>query len=452
MSTPTPPFEMQKPNIPLIQKSLDVHNGSETTVKYLKQASTEDSEEFKNRKSNFTLAPLYQTGIESIINIIMRNPITFSDDMREDIKDMYSKDIDGLNTSLNEHAKQILRDLLLTNKNFTNVWTEPNGSRPYVSNVERLRVAYIYRDGEFKQIAIKGAYSQFKDRYNIEIKEEYKIYFGNGDVEVWRDGKLTDTLLTDYNTIPVIETTLQGNKAEFYNDKPPFLDLAKMMIRWGETDSRKNEFVNRLAIPLVVAWGMELAELAEDSTETAVTRVGDTYRVEMAGSRGWSFAINQNGQKLGDIEFRELSGANDGVLRANITDIENVVKNGFVKFVQSDKGGKTVTESENERVGAESYLSSIAQLLEDSLNEINGLFYSFYGKKETTVTGGKGYITVNKDFLATKLTDIEAQLLKDLNEASIITHETYLKQLQDGGMLKGVDVDMEIKKLESKGM
>ena len=453
MTTPTPPFDQSHPNTDLINKSLNVYHGSEETKKYLIKAPTETEEEFKNRQKNFSIAPFYKSGIDSIINIIMRNPITYSDDMRQDIKDIYSKNIDGNNTSLNEYAKNILRDLLLTNKNFTNVFTQQGESeRPYINNIARNRVSYIIRGGIAKQIAIKGSYLHQKDRYNIEHKEEHKIYFEDGLVEVWREGKHTGDIQTEYQTIPIVETTFQGDKSEFLNDKPPFLDLAKLQIRWGETDSRKNEFVNRLAIPIVISWGMDLETLSSDSTETAVNKIGDTYKVELAGSRGWMFPISQDGKKLGDIEFRELSGENDTVLKGNLVDIENQIKAGFIKFVKSEKGSKTVTESQNERVDAESQLSSIANLLDDALNEINELFFALHGKKEKELTGKVGIITVNKDFLDTKITDLEYQILSDLNENGLITNETLLGQLKEGGTLKGVNVEDEVKKLEAKGI
>jgi len=451
-----PPFDKTQPNKPFIKLCEDVYSGSEACKNYLVKAPTETTTEYNSRVNSFVMPSLCKIGIDEIVDIVMRNPLVYSDDMRDDIKEMYMTNIDGNNTSLNEYAKQILKDLLITNKSFTNVWTpRENATRPFITRMGRQTIDYIERDGDYPQISVKGTYVVSKDKYNTEEKEEHKIYFNNESlVEVWRGNKLVESIPTNYGRIPIVEATYNGVKNSFSNDLPPFLDAFKLEIfYWGETASRKHSFVTRLAIPLVLTWGMELQELANDTSETAVNKVGEVIKIEIGGSTGWNMPMSSDGKKLGDIEFRELDGANDKVLGMHLKDIEEWIKYSFVSFVKDNKGNKTVEQSKNERVTAESALSSLAGNLEDTLNEINDLFFNQYGKNETELIGKKGKITVNRDFLDTLISDLEANLLDKLKEAGDITRGTYLKQLQEnGGMLKGVDLEEEEKKLEAKGM
>lgn len=456
MNEVRPPFNQTHPNQASIKLCKDVYDGSEKCKNYLVKAPTETTKEYDARKNSFVMASICKTGINEIIDIVMRNPLTYSDDMRDDIKEFYMTDIDGNNTSLNEYAKIILKDLLLTNKSFTNVWTpKENAKRVFITKIDRQAIDYIEREGDNPQISVKGAYVLSKDRYNTELKEEHKIYFSNeSTVDVWRENKLVESIPTGYNRIPIVEATYDGDKNSFSGDLPPFLDAFKLEIfYWGETASRKHSFVIRLAIPLVVTWGMELQELADDPNETAVNRVGEVIQIEIGGSTGWNMGMSADGKRLGDIEFRELDGANDKVLGLHLKDIEEWIKYSFVSFIRDNGGNKTVEQSKSEKVTAESALSSLAGNLEDALNEIHDLFFELYGKTETDITGKKGKITVNRDFLDTLISDVEANLLEKMKEAGDITRGTYLKQLQEnGGILKGVDLEEEEKKLEAKGL
>ena len=187
MSTTIPKFDNNYPNKSSIKLCNNVYIGSTASVEYLQQSPSESNEEFKNRKISFAQSSFFFNGIESIVDIVFRKPISFSDDIRDDIKEMYLHNVDGLGTSFNYFAKEMFRTMLLSNKCLTEVWTEESDAeRPYLKSIDRNRILDYNLSLEVPMMIIEGVFNKQIDRYTTEYEVQQKIYFANGEVEVWK--------------------------------------------------------------------------------------------------------------------------------------------------------------------------------------------------------------------------------------------------------------------------
>jgi hypothetical protein len=433
-------------NYKYIELCKNVYAGSSHCKKYLTLKTGESREGFEARKLEATLNQTFYKGVRSIIDIIFRKELTLSDDVSQKMKDYYEK-ADGTH-SLNVVAKHLLRDMLLTNRAYVLVWTPPvkaknaleekkKGLRPYVQLIDRTRI--LKMNGKPPSIAVKGTYQENIGRYGSDTRVEHKIYFEDGIVERWVDDKKVETIKIGYQGIPIVEAIFDENE----KDMPPFADEATYTISHFNMESRRKSYGHKLLDPTIVSWGM-FQNQENIATETTDSEGNKVFKVEFGANRGINFPVNpETGAKLGDVEFKELSGKSDAIARASLEDDLTAIKKGFIEIVSEKSGNKTVTESENERVSGESQLSSIASTLENVLNRVHFLMCTMAGEPVV------GEITVNKEFLNTTITDLQYQIWKDMNIDGLMTKETFLKMLQKNGALEGVNLDEELRKLEA---
>ena len=434
-----------------VQKCHDVYYGTDNISKYLTKQTGESSEAFKARQDNAKVTQSFFSGVDSIVKIIFRKKIEFVnfDDARIE---QINKSTDY--HSFNEFAQLLLLEALLSNTVYCLVWNEKRDNKltkaekealqlfPKVTMLKRDEVYEHIENGKLKYIQVHGKYTFKEGRYKDELKDEFVLYFPNGEVERWRDSgegiKLVEETNNNLGKINIVKLTL--NKKV---DKPLFADESKYALDYSNIQSSKVAYALKLGFPLVVTHGLfQNADdtVAEESTDDKGNRV---VKVEFQSNAGINFPVNADGKHLGDLKIVEISGNASKVLSEDLKEIDDEILKGFVKFLNDNTGNKTVEQSESERAIGESKLSTIAGTLEDALNVILELWQDYEG-----ISGGD--IEVNREYIKQGLTDQQAKNIIDLNMQGKLTDRTLLENLANGDYVKVDDIDEEIKLIEAK--
>ncbi len=456
--TDTPRFEQP---LSLAQteyaKCKKVFDGSSYVNSFLLQPVSESNKEYEVRASISSIGSSYRKGITNIRDIIFRKDLEYSEDMPESIAEDYTTVWGG--NDLNDLSKNTLKDALLGNGCYWLIWTpteqaanakeeEQLGIRPYIEKItmDRIVEQLTYQDalGNLTMVTVKGSYVYKETKYEKEYKAEYRVYFDTGIVEIWRDtgGMIVqvEEVILGVPEMPIVYFVIDQDQ-----DIPPFINEANLQLQQYNIDSAKFSYNLKLAFPLVTTWGMLMnsQNIAEDGFDND----GNSVKlVEFQASKGIDFPVNpETGAKLGDLEFKEVSGTSDKVLKSTSDDLTKAILEGFVTMTTDTTGNKTTTQSESERVAGESTLASTASKLEAFINRAHDLFCKYAGVPT------QGEIIVNDEFVGDELDDLEYKLLFDLLGEEILDKEEFVRELQGYGKLKGVDVDKLIARLTAVG-
>ena len=423
----------------------DVYEGGHNIKPYLIQPVSESAQEYQKRQKVSSVKPVFKKGIDSFTDLLFRKPITYQD-ISPEIEEYYKK-ANG-NQSLNEMAKGAFKESLLTNAIYWLVWTPPNDAetaaeeneeqiRPYIEEIILDNVVEVVHDtmGNVARITVAGAYEYESGRYGSVMKPEYRIYFNDGVVEIWRENSegeivLVDTIQLEVPKMPIVEL-----RYEEQTETPAFTNEAKLQLQQYNIDSARFSYNLKLAFPLVKTWG--LLQNSNNIAKDSIDDDGNPVKVvEFQASKGIDFPVNpETGAKLGDIEFEEISGDADKVLKGTSDDLTISISRGFIQITTNQSGNKTVAEAENERATGEGTLSSAAQNVEVFLNDVHTLFCEYAGLPV------EGNIIMNTDFVEDTLDNTEYQMLMDLYSEQIIDRTQLLEELQHYDKLKTMDIE-----------
>lgn len=435
----------------------DTYIGADKVKKYLIKPVSESDIEYEGRQNISAIATTFKKGIDSFTDILFKNPLRYSEDVPDKIVEYY-KTANG-SDSLNEMAKGAFKESLLMNAVYWLVWTPDNtasnareeeqlGIRPYIEEITLENIISIRRDslGNLSMVIVAGTYVAEEGRYEDVEKAEYRVYFASGEVEIWREAKtgdeieMYDTIMLDVPEMPIVEL-----RYETQDETPAFINEAKLQLEQYNIESARFSYNIKLGFPMVTTWGLlqnskNVAIDSEDSDGNPVKIV------QFQSSKGIDFPVNpETGSKLGDIEFKEISGDSDSVLKGTSEDYTTAIMDGFISLITSTSGNKTVAEAENERAAGESTLSSASSNLEDFLNRVHSLFCKYAGIEPV------GEIYTNTEFVDDDLDSLEYQLLTDLLAESVIDKRQFLEELQSYGKLQTVDIDALMDRLTAVG-
>jgi len=440
------------------KKCSNVYGGSPYVKEYLNKSVSESDTEYASRKEISSIKSIFEKGIDSFKDIIFRKDLEFTENMPENIVKYYEK-VSG-KENLTNLAKNTLRDILLENESYWLVWTpniavknakeeEERGVRPYVEKIgiDSIVDSMTFENeiGELIMVTVIGSYVYSKTKYEKEYKKEYRIYFDTGIVEIWREGakgivEYIEEITLGVEGMPIVKFSFDDDEV-----MPPFINEANLQLQQYNIESAKYSYNMKIPFLFVTSFGMlqNSRNIATDSTDDDDNPI---KIVEFQSSKGIDFPVNpETGAKIGGIEFKEVSGDNDKVLKSTSEDLGKAIMEGFITITTDGSGNKTVEQSQNERVAGESTLSSTASKLEMFLNKVHVIFCAYAS------TPPKGEITVNKQFIKDELDELEYKMLIDLLGEEIIDKKEFILELQRYGKLKNVNVDELINRLTAVG-
>lgn len=426
--------------------------------KEVKDSDGYDPYEFRLKTS--TLLPAYQETIRNNTGRVFAEPISYSDDMPEYMRDLLDN-IDRQGNSLQVWAQWFFSNALATgichvlaefpvtrdeagNPRYTTRAQEIDaGVRPYAVLIRPEQVL-----GWKSQTTESGhALTQFRYTETVE-EDDPKNEFGTVYVEqirvlepgswaVYRKtgkGKsweLHESGTTSLSEIPLV--TLYTNRTGFMTAKPPLMELAHLNIKHWQSQSDQDNILHVARVPVLVAVGVE-----------------DTY--DEAGNKiQWSMTVGSSTATSlptgGDLKYVEHSGAAVEAGRVSLQDLVQDMRMAGAKLLQKEKQQtKTATQAEEEAAAELSPLESMAQALQDALNQLLHFFAMLKGE------GVSGSVNVRGNFDIDYAAEQNLQLLKSMTDSGYISKQTLFEEAQKRGSLSGERTwEEESERIEAEG-
>ena len=416
MSTPEYENQEYKDHKQQVKLVNDFYCGVDTARSYLSQFPREDTEKYKDRQSRATLDNNVLETVNTISNVVFRKDLDIEGVKNASVQEWIKK-ID-FRQDLNSFGKELLRNrkrdgytfLLVDSPSFdeeiinSQLIAQEQNIRPYFVNILRKNVINwkLNKFNEYERFTIREFYTDTTDQYNEEQKEQIKVWFDNGTVEVWREGSLFQTIGTGINKVPVFRI---GNDMI-----PPLYDMAKSNNMHFNLSSQYDNYVEVGAAPFLAVF----AFTQSDAPKTLGINDGLTF----------------DDKQSGDVKWVEMTGNNAEIIKSRIEQHKQIMNDIAISFATSSNV-KTATQVESEKTEDESKLVNYADELEEGLNaglEMMQLYES--------VSLGENTVKVNRDFSANILSPEEANSYRLDFAQGIISIDRLLDIYEDGEYLK----------------
>jgi len=409
-----------------------VTNGSdfmkELHGRYLPQEPREDDDAYAARIGRSVLSPFTLRLIENAAGMVLRRPITVDGD---DYWANFSKNVDGLGSSVNEYARRALvssltyghSGVLIDFPNDPGIITlrdeVERGRRPYFINVDAPQIWGWRQEStnpssKLTQIRLHEWVCIPEGDFGEKREEQIRV-IRPGTFETWNTEGIVSTGRYSLDEIPFVP--IYSNRTGMLTSKPPLLDIGSLNITHYQ---RQADLINALhiaAMPILVLEGWD------DQPEG--TSVGVNYglstipgnKVYYVGTDSSSFAAQQ--EEINQLESQMAS--------------LGVTKLLGQKFVAESADAKRIDQAQ-----ANSVLSIISMELESALQQAYN-FAGLYLQKEPPE------IHLDRDFDFYRLLGQDVAVIGDLNERGAITDKTFLEILKSGEILPDtVDLNREL--------
>jgi len=433
---------------------------------YIIPASNESDDGIKTRKKLTRIGSQYQRGITSMSDVAFRKaPIIETDNEEEQaLLDNFTSSESVQSFAKNLYIKGLLENggLLLNYKSNT----EYDGEKltvaqekalgitfytEFISNTRRID-SFTIRDnsGALKRVAIRGTYSLPKNDtenpFGIGTGEEVRVYimtdkscqiriFQLSEDKEWIE---KDDVNLDYN--PIVEY-----RYNTLSDNLPLYNEAKLQALEFNMFGKSEIFLDKLTYPTVMFHGggdyarkKKDEQCGEDATKCNV-------ELALGGSKVFTMPDLENGQRIKLIELVEIEGKNFDNLKYSLERKDTEIKEGFARFVQSQRANKSAEESRNETIEASSRLGANINDIEEVITKCHAIKCQALGIENTAK------FSFNKEFLDEQFNELLYMILKDFNILGTLTDEEVIKELEAHNVFKTITVDSisERKKIDS---
>ena len=409
-----------------------VTNGSdfikELHGRYLPQEPREDDDAYRARIGRSVLSPFTLRLIENAAGMVLRRPITVDGDLywKE-----FSKNVDGLGSSINEYARRALVSsltyghsaILIDFPNDPGILTlrdeiERN-RRPYFIQIDAPQIWGWRQEStnpssKLTQIRLHEWVCVPEGDFGEKREEQIRV-IRPGTFETWNTEGLISTGAFSLDEIPFVP--IYSNRMGMLSSKPPLLDIASLNITHYQ---RQADLINALhiaAMPILVLEGWD------DQPEG--TSVGVNYGLStVPGNKVYYVGADSSSFQAQQDEIQQLEAQMSSL---------GVTKLLGQKFVAESADAKRIDQAQ-----ANSVLSIISMELESALQQAYNFAGLYLGKKPPK-------INLDRDFDFYRLLGQDVAVIGDLNERGAITDKTFLEILKSGEILPDtVDLNREL--------
>ena len=403
---------------------------------YLPQEPREPADAYATRVQRSVLSPYTVRLIENAAGLVLRRPIKVEGDP---YWTEFSKDVDGLGSSINEYARNALVSALTYGHSgvlvdfpqdagvLTLAEERSLGRRPYFNNIDayqiwgwrqestlpsspltqlRLHQWTTLPEGEFGQNRVEEIRVIYRDRY--------ELYRRGGTPATEGSSTPIETGSLPFDQIPFVP--IYTNRLGMLTSSPPLIDIANLNITHYQRQADLIHALHIAAMPILVLEGWD------DQSESSV---GVNYALGMTpgnkayyvGADSSSFAAQSN-----EIQALESQMSTLGVTKLL-----------GQKFVAESADAKRIDQAQ-----ANSVLALISMELESALQQSYDLAAKYLG-----ITPPR--IILERDFDFYRLLGQDISVLGDIASNGQITQETFLKILRQGEILPDtVDFNAEV--------
>ena len=397
--------------------------------RYLPREPREDDDAYQSRIYRSVLSPFTLRLIENAAGMVLRRPITVDG---ESYWDDFSKNVDGLGSSLNEYARRALVSSLTYGHSaiLVDFPSDPGiltlrdeiqlGRRPYFINIDAPQIWGWRQEStnpssKLTQVRLHE-WVCIPDGDFGEKREEQIRVIRPGSFETWNTEGRISTGTYSLDQIPLVP--IYSNRSGMLTSSPPLVDIASLNITHYQRQADLIHALHIAAMPILVLEGWD------DQPEG--TSVGVNYglstipgnKVYYVGADSSSFAAQQE-------EIAQLEGQMSSL---------GVTKLLGQKFVAESADAKRIDQAQ-----ANSVLSIISMELESALQQAYNFAALYLGRKPPK-------ITLDRDFDFYRLLGQDIAVIGDLNRDGLITDKSFLQILKSGEILPDtVDLNKELR-------
>ena len=407
----------------------DVYNGTTTAVGRIRKYPDESDTKYKERKEDAALNNFVFKTIDTIKNVIFRKDIDLENIKNNDL--LWYMDSIDLKNDIDNFSKRVLSKRIRDGYTFIMVDSPQYDTelirtkqdrqlaniRPYLVSVDRKSV--INWQGEdielAKWVVISETYTEQIGKFDEEIKEQYRVLYNDGTIEIYRESELYETFQTGYKGLPLIKI---GNDLT-----PPLLDHAKLNINHLNRNSELDNYIRVGGAPFIGVGG----QMAGDDKQPLTLGINSGMRFK---DDNWK------------AEWIEMSGANAEMIENRIVKYEDAMLTFSIELLTDDTI-KTATQVSKESAAKESKLKHYSRELEEGINRAIEIMGDFQDG-----ISGENFIIVNKDFDSAILQPQEAAEIRADYLAGLISLDTVFDLYEKGERLpRRTDQEREAEKL-----
>lgn len=391
----------------------------------------EEGEDYRKRLSLSTLFPAYRETVKNNTGRVFAEPIVLGDDVPPAIVD-FSEDFDRQGNNLQIWAKSFFTQALShglchalaeypnikssgdTEQLVTLADAQAVKARPYaimirpqqvigwrVSNEggEHVLTQFRYMESVEEEDGLFGI--KCINQIRVLVPGTWMTYREQTDAKGVKTWVLYDEGPTSLDHIPL--TTLYTDRTGFMTAKPPLLELAYLNAKHWQSQSDQDNILHVARVPMLAISGID----------------DDTWELKVGTAAATKLPTN------GKMEWVEHTGKSIEAGRQSLTDLEDQMRVAGAKLLQKDKQAvKTATQAEEEAAQELSPLQTMADGLEDALDQILQHFAELSGLPEG------GHVEVSGNFETDFIPEVSIPALIQLNLASKISDQTLFSELQ----------------------
>ena len=397
--------------------------------RYLPREPREDDDAYQSRIYRSVLSPFTLRLIENAAGMVLRRPITVDGDK---YWDDFSKNVDGLGSSLNEYARRALVSSLTYGHSaiLIDFPSDPGiltlrdeialGRRPYFINIDAPQIWGWRQEStnpssKLTQVRLHEWVCVPEGDFGEKREEQIRVIYP-GKFETWNTEGRINSGTYSLDQIPLVP--IYSNRSGMLTSSPPLVDIASLNITHYQRQADLIHALHIAAMPILVLEGWD------DQPEG--TSVGVNYglstvpgnKVYYVGADSSSFAAQQ--EEIAQLEAQMSS--------------LGVTKLLGQKFVAESADAKRIDQAQ-----ANSVLSIISMELESALQQAYDFAALYLGRKPPK-------ITLDRDFDFYRLLGQDIAVIGDLNRDGLITDKSFLQILKSGEILPDtVDLNKELR-------
>lgn len=407
--------------------------------KYLPQWPNEDPETYATRLGVSTLFPAYSRTVMTLAGKPFSKPITYGDNVPEDIKGWMEDDCDMQGRNLDAFAHGVLNSALaygvtgiLVDYPKVEAGSVINraqeleyGLRPYLVHIEWWNVIgwksqRINGVERLTQLRLREWVTEPEGPYNETLVEQIRVLAPGAWETHRKDAKgewqLFENGTTSINFIPFVP--VYGKRTDFMQGEPPMKEMAFLNVKHWQSQSDQDNILHVARVPILTVSGVE---------------ADDTFKMTIGASAAVKLPL---GATAG---FVEHSGSAIGTGRQALEDLKEEMRQAGAELLVLQPGQITATQVASENAVGMCVLQQIVQSAEDALDLALEYVAKWVGQPEG------GNVTLFNDFGAATLAEASAQILVGMRQSGDLSKLTLLNEMKRRGILSAeVDPKEEI--------
>jgi len=385
---------------------------------YLPKLTSQD----KNEYASYVMRAMYinsiKNTVQGLVGAVMRiDPLINAPDRVLEL----SEDITGTGVSLKDFISNMLSEQLLMGRQ--GILVDRTEDRAYLSGYTTEQMTNWMED----VIVLKETYIQqdISDAYSMTYEVQYRELMIDEDgkylVRIWRENNGWDVWNEIYPTrvgqaldeIPFI--ALSGNELNLNPTQPPLLSLVDTNLSMYRTSADLEHGRHFTALPTPY-----------------VTGIDDTNELKIGSGSAW--ILPDPSSKAGYLEF---TGQGLQALEKAVEEKRSIMASLGASLLQTQKTGVESAESVRLRQNSEASV-----LVGAVLSVQEGIAKALSVMAEWEGVSGDIEVSLNTDFVDTKISSEDLTALMGAWQSGAISHETFLHNMKKGEIIP-VDVTVE---------